>query len=170
MTWNMPTTQFEEYKAVLGGIAGKTLEDFINIKYNNVEVWRFLELDYARQSQLLNHPEMALPNASKAVSPKEKFTDYLFNPENEKGWAKGQAIMSRLGYSAENWELMQREILQGAKLYPANYRGNNGYGDRYEQRMILYGVTGAPANVIVGWLVKENGSVNMTTAYIKEVK
>ena len=34
--------------------------------------------------------------------------------------------------------------------------------------MVLYGKTGNPANVIVGWLYKD-GKVHMTTVYITEV-
>ena len=149
---------------------GERLEDFTNIKYNNTEAWRYMEIDYLRQIALINHPEMGLPVVSQAIAPKEKFTNYLFNPENKRGWAKGQAMISRLGYSADNWELLQEEILHGAKLYPVDYMGNNGYGDKYEQRMILYGATGNPANVVVGWIVKEDGNISMTSAYIKEVK
>lgn len=162
--------QYEKYKAVLKGKAGKTIDEFTQMKYNNTEKWGFLKLDYARRSKLQNHPETALPNAEKAKAPDEKFTKYLFNPENKKGWAKGQALSSRLGYSAENWEQLKKEILRGAKIYPANSKGNNGYGEIYEQRMVLYGTKNTPANVIVGWIVKEDGSVSMTSAYIKEVK
>ena len=37
------------------------------------------------------------------------------------------------------------------------------------KKMILYGTTGNPANVVVGWIHKTDGTVSMTTAYIKEV-
>lgn len=162
--------QFEEYKAVLKSKAGKTFDEFQKMKYNDTERWEFMKLDYARRSKLLNHPEMALPNADKATAAKEKFTGYLFNPENKNGWAKGQVITSRLGYSAENWKSLQNEILRGSRVYPANHKGNSGYGEKYEQRMVLYGKNGTPANVVVGWIQNEDGSVSMTSAYIKEVK
>ncbi len=35
--------------------------------------------------------------------------------------------------------------------------------------MILYGKTGNPANVVVGWIAKD-GNISMTTAYISEVR
>ncbi len=35
---------------------------------------------------------------------------------------------------------------------------------------VVYGEKGTPANVIVGWLSKPDGSTVMTSAYIKEVK
>lgn len=163
-------TQYEKYKEVIKTKAGKTFAEFQETKYNNTEKWEFLKLDYARRSKLIEHPELALPNAENAIAPDAKFIGYLFNPENKTGWAKGEAITSRLGYSVDNWKTLRGEILRGAKVYPANRKGNNGYGEQYEQRMVLYGKNGTPANVIVGWIQKEDGSVSMTSAYIKEVK
>lgn len=162
--------QHEKYRKLLKGKVPEGFAGFQNLKYNEPEKWKFVKLDYERRSKLIKHPEKALPNAEKAISPKEKYTQYLFNPENKVGWAKGQAIIERLGYSAENWESMRREIIRGAKLYPANRKGENGYGELFDQRMVLYGKNGTPANVVVGWILKEDGSVSMTSAYMKEVK
>lgn len=163
-------TQYANYKSVLKGKAGKTFEEFQNLKYNDTERWEFMKLDYARRNKLINHPELALPNAENATAADAKFTGYLFNPKNPKGWAKGKVMTSRLGYSADNWEELRKEIIKGSSLYVANHVGNNGYGELYEQKMVLYGKKGTPANVIVAWIQKEDGSVNMTSAYIKEVK
>ena len=162
--------QYEKYRKILKGKAGKTFDEFQSFKYNDTERWAFMKLDYARRNNLLNHPETALPNADRASAPSEKFTAYLFNPENKDGWAKGRAFSSRLGYAKENWKALQKEILRGASAYPASHKGNNGHGERYEQRMVLYGKNGTPANVIVGWIKREDGSVSMTSAYIKEVE
>lgn len=57
--------------------------------------------------------------------------------------------------------------MAGARRYPAVNKGYNGYGVRYEQK--LYGKTGNPANVVVGWIAKD-GNISMTTAYISEVR
>lgn len=162
--------QFEEYKTVLGKNTPKTFAQFQNLKYNDSELYGFLKLDYARRNKLINHPEMALPGVSSAKIPSEKFTGYLFNPENKGGCAKGVAFTHRLGYSEENWKLLQSEILRGAKRYIAVPKLEDEYGQRYEQRMVLYGTMGRPANVIVGWIKKPNGTTSMTSAYIKEVQ
>lgn len=162
--------QFEKYRAVLGDNAPKSLVSFQRMKYNRPEEWAFVQLDYARQNQLRKHPETALPNAADAVAPEPKFTKYLFYPENKKGYAKGRAITSRLGYDADNWRALQKKIEAGAREYPALFKGNNGFGDLYEQKMVLYGVKNQPANVIVGWIHKSSGETNMTSAYIKEVR
>lgn len=161
--------QFRRYRAVLGENVPKTLDDFQKLKYTDGEKWEFVKLDYSRRQRLIKHPELALPNADHAIAPVPKFTQYLFNPESAKGWPKGQAITSRLGYDKDSWSAMRREIVQGASCYPASSKGNNGHGDLYEQKMVLYGTKELPANVIVGWIVKPDRETVMTTAYIKEV-
>lgn len=161
--------QYERYKEVLGKDAPKTLEAFQKIKYTDAERWGFYKLDYQRRNELLEHPELKLPNAETATAADEKFTRYLFNPENVDGYAKGVAFKSRLGYNESNWKKLQKQILERTPVYPATYKYDNEYGTGYEQKMVLYGLRGKPANVIVGWLIGD-GSTKMTASYIKEVK
>lgn len=162
--------KYEQYKEVLKDNLPKTLDDFQDMKYNKTEKWKYTKLDYQRRHKLMEHPELKLPNAGDVILPKEKFTKYLFGGENEKGLAKGRAFTDRLGYDMDSWKEFQKEIKIKAAQYPAAYKDNNGYGDRYEQKMIIYGKKDTPANVIVGWIHRNDGSVAMTSAYIKEVK
>lgn len=134
----------------------------------DAETRSLYELDQARRARLERHPELALPHAD-AVVEQTKFTGYLFNPDNPSGYAKGIAFSSRLGYDIDSWEELRDEIMSRSTLYPARQKGDSGHGMRYEQRMILYGRTGRPANVVVGW-IDDGGTIRMTTAYIKEVK
>ena len=127
------------------------------------------ELDISRRATLRKHPEYALPSADKALLQDEKFTKYLFNTENPRGWAKGVAFQSRLGYNADNWMELQAEIQSRAPLFPAKPKGDAGHGMTYEQKLILFGKNNTPANVVVSWIV-EDGRPRMTSAYIKEVK
>ena len=129
---------------------------------------KFMELDYRRRGPLLANPKLALPNVESATAADGKFTLYLFNPQNQKGWAKGQAFMSRLGYSGNNWQSLRDKILEQAKNFPAALKGSDPFGDSYEQKIILYGDKGTPANVVLGWKVKD-GKTWLITAYIKEV-
>lgn len=161
--------QYQEYKAVLGNKIPNTVDAFQEMKYNNTERWKYLKVDYARRNKLIRHPELSLPNADKAVAADAKFEGYLFNANNRTGFAKGKNFTNRLGYSSDNWNELKKEILTAATKYPTNHRGNNGYGEVYEQKIILYGKTDNPTNVVVGWIVKEDGVTNMTSAYIKEV-
>lgn len=160
--------QWEKYREQLGSDAPKTLADFQNFKYDNEEYYGYMKLDYQRRNRLFNHPETALPNAEKATADDRKFTEYLFNADNNAGYAKGKNFANRLGYDAENFGELKTEILQRAAKYPSTYKGSDIYGDKYEQKIILYGKNGTPANVVVGWKVKD-GKVWMTSAYIKEV-
>lgn len=163
-------SQHQKYRQLLGGDIPEKLDDFQKMKYNNSERWQFTKLDYQRQNALVKHPELKLPNAENVIVPDKKFSHYLFGGDHPKGLAKGDAFLSRLGYSIENWKALQTEIRQRALKYPAVYKDNNGYGDRYEQKIVLYGNKDTPANVVIGWLLKPDGSVSMSSAYIKEVK
>lgn len=161
--------QYERYKNILGDDVG-SLANFAQIKYTDSESWGLVQLDYQRRKELLDHVELKLPNAENVIVPDRKFTQYLFGGEHPEGLAKGAAFTSRLGYSADNWEELQNEIIRKASQYPSNYKGNNGYGDRYEQKIIINGKKGTPANVIVGWIYKKDGTISMSSAYIKEVR
>ena len=160
--------QFEKYKAIIPDLSNKTLEEFYNIKYNDSEYWSFIKLDYSRRNELVQNPELKLPNADSVVVAEPKFTKYLFNPENEKGYNKGKAFISRLGYSIDNWQELQQKIIYNAPKYPAKFIGDNGHGIKYEQRVILYGLKNKPANIVVGWIQDDLGT-HLTSLYIKEV-
>ena len=162
--------QYEKYREILGKDAPKRFADFQEMKYNNLEKWRFMKLDYQRRNELLQHPELKLPNAENAILPEPKFTKYLFDENSEKGYPKGRAFTDRLGYSLDNWKKLQEALKRGAMEYPAEYVDNNGYGDRYVQKMVIYGEKGTPANVVVAWLQKVDGTTKLTSAYIKEAK
>ena len=162
--------QYERYQKVLGKTVPKSFADFQDMKYNEPEMWRFMKLDYQRRSELLEHPELKLPNAEKAILPEPKFTKYLFDENSKSGYPKGRAFTDRLGYGMDNWQKLQKALKNGAPRYPAQYVDNNGYGDRYVQKMVLYGEKGTPANVIVAWLKNADGTTKLTSAYIKEAK
>lgn len=161
--------QFAEYKEILGKNAPKSFAKFQDLKYNDPEKWKLYRLDKTRRTSLKNHPELALPGDRKII-PDSKFTGYIFNKDNPNGWAKGVYFERVLGYSSENWEKLQAEIMYAQQRNPAKLRRETEFGVIYEQQMILYGETGNPTNVLVGWIHKPDGSTSMTTAYIKKVK
>lgn len=162
--------QYEKYRNLLGKDAPKTLEDFQEMKYNNSESYDYMKLDYSRQKKLVDHPELKLPSAEKAILPDSKFTEYLFDGNNQKGLSKGEAITDRLGYDKNNWKEFQAELSERASRYPVTPKMKDEHGQRYEQKIVVYGKNGKPANVVVGWIHRPDGSTSMTSAYIKEVK
>ena len=129
---------------------------------------KLYELDITRRRRLSNHPELAVPGVQEAVLEEAKFTKYLFDPNNQRGWAKGVAITSRLGYDVSSWKEFVEEIRSRAPLFPARAKGDDGHGMKYEQRLILFGKNGRPTNVIVAWII-EDGKPRMTSVYLKEV-
>lgn len=162
------SNQYERYKKIIGESVG-TLADFRQMKYNGSEKWKFVQLDYSRRNELLLHPELKMPGLGNVVVPDGKFTHYLFGGNNADGIPKGENFNHRLGYNIDNWKELQKEIQERASKYPATFKGNVGFGDKYEQKIILYGKNNVPANVVVGWIYKPDGTLSMTSAYIKEV-
>jgi len=63
---------------------------------------------FKRRSKLIKKPDLALANASTVVADDGKFSNYLINPINVDGWAKGVAIESRLEYIKSNWKELQK--------------------------------------------------------------
>lgn len=163
------TKQYEKYKSVLGKDTPKSVDVFQNLKYTNSERWEFLRIDYKRRRNLIDNPDLILPNYDKLSIADEKFTKYLFNPENKNGYAKGVNFTNRLGYDINNWSQLKKEIDKRSSVYPVVKKLKDAYGERYEQKIIIYGLKDKPANVIVGWNVKD-GQTKMTSVYIKEVK
>lgn len=165
---NREAAKIADMRSILGTEKiSKSVDTMEKMPYTK-EGLRFVNLDYRRRKHLIEHPELKLPNAEIATIADEKFTDYLFNPDNKQGWAKGQAITSRLGYDIDNWEKLKEEINSNKSKFPVTEGQKDMHGTRYEQRQILYGEKGTPANLVVGWLVL-NGKTHLTTAYIKEV-
>ena len=161
------TVQHERYKKVLGNKVPKGFDKFQDLKYNNTEKWDFIKLDYKRRTELINHPEKALPNADSVTIDKRKFTEYLFGGNKPEGLAKGKALTSRLGYDINNYQSLKNEIKKNAVSYPVKTKGIDKFGTSYEQRIVLYGKNDKPANVVVGWKEKD-GNTWLTSAYIKE--
>lgn len=169
--WGADTKQYEAYKKLIEKKhIGKTLADFQEMKYTKPEFYDMLKTDYRRRNTLRLHPEKALPEMPTTNLPEPKFTKYLFGGENPDGLAKGAAFESRLGYNADNWKELQREIKAATPKYPATIKGSNEYGVNYEQKIVLYGKNGTPANVVVAWFKDiEKDEMRMVSAYIKEV-
>ena len=117
----------------------------------------------------MEHPERARPGADKASAADAKFTGYFFNPESRDGYPKGDAFSSRLGYNKDNWEKMREEILDAATRYPSVLKREDVHGRRYEQLVVLYGRKGSPANVLLAWNVRPDGTTHFVTAHMEKI-
>lgn len=161
--------QFNKYKEVLGKNSSNTLKDFKELKYNDSNRYTLISLDYRRRTKLIDNPELKLPNAESSTIAESKFTKYLFDGDNEKGKNKGRLITKRLGYDISNYTQFEKEIKERSIFNPTNHKTTDQYGDKYEQKMVMYGVVNNPTNVVVGWNVKGD-KTHLTSVYIKEVK
>lgn len=142
------------------------------LKSDGGSYWNNLNVDIKRRLDLKKHPEKALPNLENIVFPEAKFTGYLFSRESKKGWNKGKIIKEKLGYDIDNFSDYINAIEKATKLYPSKFKGNNGFGDVYEQKIMLYNEDGIPVNVVVGWIIPKDNlkQIRFTSSYIKEVK
>ena len=163
--------EYAKFKKVLGDKA-PSRDLFNNLKRENDIYWQNLNIDLNRRLHLKEHPEEKLPNLNNMLIPTPKFTKYLFNTENERGWSKGKLIKGKLGYDKSNYMAYVDAIKEAAKSYPVKFKGNNGFGDVYEQKIMLYNKDGKPINVVVGWIVMDDNptQIKYTSSYIKEVK
>ena len=161
--------QFIAYRQLLGPQnMPKTFAGFYDLKYNDVNKFGMIQLDFKRQSRLQKNPQLTLPNVDNIIISEKKFTHYLFNPDRPKGFAKGKNITHLLGYDLNNYREMIEEISNRAPKYPTKAKTKDEHGHRYEQKMVMYGTKNNPVNVIVAWNVTEEGT-HLTSAYIKEV-
>lgn len=161
--------QFVEYKSILGKDAPNSLDNFQNLKYNNSEDYRLVNIDYSRRKKLIDNSELKLPNIENATVADEKFTKYLFGGNNKEGLIKGRLITEKLGYDINNYEEFKKEILKRGVLYPAKLKSTIKQGHRYETRTFFYSKDKTPINVEIGWLVDKD-KTHMTSVYINEVK
>ncbi len=167
--WLADYRQWERYRVTLGDRVPGRFETFLHQKREDGERYRLWRLDYRRRAELLEHPERALPGADKASAADAKFTGYFFNPESRDGYPKGDAFSSRLGYNKDNWEKMREEILDAATRYPSVLKREDVHGRRYEQLVVLYGRKGSPANVLLAWNVRPDGTTHFVTAHMEKI-
>lgn len=161
--------QFMKYRLVLDSEnMPQSFADFYDLKYNDVNKFSMIQLDFKRQTRLQKNPQLTLPKVDNMIINEKKFTHYLFNPDNPKGFAKGKNFTRLLGYDLNNYREMIEEISNRAPKYPTKAKTKDEYGHRYEQKMVMYGIKNNPVNVVVAWNVTEEGA-HLASAYIKEV-
>ena len=63
------------------------------MKYNEPEKWRFMKLDYQRRNDLLQHPELKLPNAEKAMATDENLKSICLEARIRKDWQRERLFL-----------------------------------------------------------------------------
>lgn len=161
--------QYQRYKKTLAeDMPAKSFAEFQDLKYNKVDEWRLIKLDYSRRNRLINNPHLKLPNAETATIDDRKFTEYLFGGKNKNGLTKGQLVTDKLGYNINNYKEFKKEILERGAIYPSKLKNSINQGQRYETRAFFYSKDKGPVNVEIGWLINKD-KTHMTSVYITEV-
>ena len=149
---------------ILGKNVPSKIADFQDLKYNDVEKWNKIRLDYKRRGRLTASPDLALPNASTSIADEPKFTRYFFGGNNQGGLSKGAAFTSHLGYGNSNWQDFKKEIQSYAKVNPAKFDHENEHGKYYNQPMVVYGLKNSPMDIMTTWEVN-NDKTRFVTAF-----
>jgi len=110
---------------------------------------------------------ITLPNASCAVIPIEKFTEYALHPMRSHG--KWIAFRDALGYNLANAHKLVENIRQNIDKFPAYEKGDKGFGMTFSVLMELTGENGRTGNVLTAWIQDtETGATRLTSAYVKK--
>lgn len=106
-----------------------------------------------------------LPRADEAVVPTSKLTSYALDEIKQSD--KARAFREALGYTKANAQELLDNIKWNLPYFPAQKRGNNGYGERYEVIMTLKGPNEKTVKVLTGWIDDiETGEMRLTTIHI----
>lgn len=163
--------QHERYRDVLGDGVPATFDKFQNLKYNNSEEWKLTKYNYKLRDQVNNEPNSILKNADKLDIAEGKYTKYLFDPQSKKGYPKGLAIESRLGYNINNYLELDKLIKQRVNKYPAKFREKTQFGFSYEVNMVVKGLKGKQAKLQVGIIYRNGEEIpRLTTVHIDKLK
>ncbi len=110
-----------------------------------------------------------LPRYESAVIPAEKFIKYALDPMKSRGkWA---AFRDALGYNLDNADILIADIKRNLDKFPAEEKGDNGYGQTYAVLMELIGVNNRAASVMTAWIDDvSTGEIRLTSAYVKKRK
>ena len=96
-----------------------------------------------------------------------KFTEYAL--DYDKAPDKAYAFEEVLGYTKDNYKDLIENILENIDEGSFIEKGNNGYGNLFEQIIELKGANNRIANVLTAW-IEENKGKRLTSAYITNRK
>lgn len=111
----------------------------------------------------------SMPNAQKAVTPREKFINYSLNPDNPNARGKAEAYEKGLGYTRQNADGLISQVhdyvTSGNKPYEVS---QSEYGTKFKFRIPVTGPNGKTKNVIAVYQIDSGQSVpRMITNYLE---
>ena len=94
-----------------------------------------------------------LPNAEQARIDPRKLRDYVLNARHAAGQYKA-AFFAQMGYAADNWQQLERDIRDQHLTQPAEPGQPSPYGRKYTITVPLRGPTGVTRQVTSVWIVR----------------
>lgn len=85
---------------------------------------------------------MKIPNADKAVIPKDKLCDYLLNPVHRRRGSKAKLLLA-MGYSVDDWQRLESDLRVHHLAAEVDCKTDSDYGHRYEIVAPLPGLSGS---------------------------
>jgi hypothetical protein len=105
---------------------------------------------------------------NEAIVPKEKLAGYSLNLNHETGKHKAKVFRDLLGIEAVNWRYLAQQLVNGlakAKVYRVR---KTTYGIQYYLYIPVLGLNGKSKTVLSSWIIEENCSPRLTSAYIAD--
>jgi hypothetical protein len=110
------------------------------------------------------------PDWEKAEIDPAKIRDYLLSPTHPVGRFKAP-VFAALGYTQDEWQVLQADLRQIIGQGQAVYGGRNDYGEKYTVLARLKTPGGVSRDIITVWIVLSGENVpRFITAYPREGK
>ena len=116
----------------------------------------------------MTRPE-TLPDADRAVVPRDKLEGYLLNLGHEVGRHKARVFGAALGIHRGDWEYLRDRISEGIVAAPVGAVRDTPWGRLYEVAAPVQGLNGRTRRVMTVWLVARAGEPpRFVTGYVVE--
>lgn len=107
---------------------------------------------------------MPFPDAEHAIVAEEKICDYLLNADHPVGGSKALWFAS-IGYTLANWQQLAEDLLHLAIARDDFIAKPSLFGVKYEVTGEIGRPGYRPATVVSVWIVEEDASPRLVTAY-----
>lgn len=106
-----------------------------------------------------------LPNADKAIIPREKLCSYLLSSGHPNGKFKA-AFFYKFGYTSSNWETFEKDLRKLVRTQEAFVSETNEYGTKYTVDGPIKSPSGETIQIFTVWFIlKGKESPHLVTAY-----
>ena len=173
-TNNALGARMNNYAPKLSGYATASKNEYLAesfVAYNKNEFDK-LDPEYIRAITLKASGSVATLKDRRKTSleyinkmPDEIFVKYALGPE--KSPDKAIAFEKALGYNKSNYKDLKEKISASLQEDGFIEKGDNGYGMRYEQTVVISGPNGKTAKVLTAW-IDDGNDKRLTTVHIDD--